>query len=110
MRLLQSLGVAEASLLLLRFPFSFLSIGSNMVAPPVSVAVGVAAVVISIAMSTGASLLLSPASPVSRSLLSLPLASVFAPVRQTSLFRVVLVVACWLADALCHRVFCQDST
>jgi len=94
MRLLQSLGVAGASLLLLRFPFSSLSNGSNMVAPAVSTVVGVAAVVISIATSIGASLLLSPASPMSRSLLSLPLASLIISVRQASFSRVVLIVAC----------------
>jgi len=109
MRLRQSLGVTGASLLLHRFPFLSHSIGSNMVAPAVSVGVGVAAVVISIAMSTGASLLLSPASPWSRSLLSLTLASVITPRKQTSLSRVVLVVACWLADALRNHVFCEDS-
>jgi uncharacterized membrane protein YcaP (DUF421 family) len=81
MRLLQSLGVAGASLLLLRFLLSFLSIGSNMVAPAVSAGVGVAAVVIYIATTIGVSLLLSPASPVSRSLLSLTPALVIAPVR-----------------------------
>ena len=84
MRLLQSLGakvVTRASLFLLCFPCSFLSIGSNMVAP---MAVGVAAVVISIAMSIGTSLFLSPASPMSMSLLSLTLASLIVSVRQLS--------------------------
>jgi hypothetical protein len=94
MRLLQSLEVAGASRLLRRFPFSFLSISSNMVAPSVSTGVGVAAVVNSIGKSTGASLLLSPASPVSRSLLSLTLASVITPVNQISLSKVIVVVAC----------------
>jgi hypothetical protein len=47
-------------------------------------AVGVAAVVISVATSIGASLLLSPASPMSRSLLSLTLASLVGYMRQAS--------------------------
>ena len=73
MRLPQSLGakaVAGASLLLRLFPFSFHSIGSNMVAPA---EVGVATVVISITTSIGVLLLLSPPTPVSRLLLSLTL-------------------------------------
>ena len=83
MRLLQSLG-AGASLYLLRFPFSFLSIGSNVIPPAVTTEVGVAAVAISIATSIGASLLPSSASPVSRLLLSLTLTLVITSVRQAS--------------------------
>jgi len=88
---------------------SFLSIGSHKVVPTVSVWQGVAAAVISIAMFIGASLLLSLASPVSRSHLTLSQAVFVTPVRETSLCRVVLIVACWLADVSCNGVFCQDS-
>ena len=58
MWLLQSLGAARASLLLLHFLFLFLSIISNMVVPTVPAAMDVAAVAISIATSIGESLLL----------------------------------------------------
>jgi len=80
LRLLQSLGaqaVAEASLLLLRFPFSFHFIGSNMVDSAVSAATGVIAVAMSTATSAGTSLRPSPTSYVLGSLLSLTLTSVF---------------------------------
>jgi len=84
MRLLQSLGIAGAWLLLLCFPFSFLPIGSNTVTPAVSAGMDVAAVAISTAISMGASLLPSPPSPASRSLLSLPLNSAITSVKQAS--------------------------
>jgi hypothetical protein len=103
MRLLQSLGVARASLLLFRFPFLFLSIGSTMVAPVVSAAMDVTAVAICITISIGASLLPSAASPVSRPLLSLPLSLVITSVRHT-FSGVVLTVACSFVDASARRV------
>jgi len=84
MRLFQSLRAAGASLLRPGFPFSFLSIGSNMVAPALSAGMDVAAVAISIATSIGASLLPSAASPASRSLLPLTLDSVVTQVRHAS--------------------------
>ena len=84
MRLLQSLAAAGASLLHLCFPFLFLSICSNMVAPAVSAAMDVAAVTISIATSIGAALLPFSASPVLRSLFPLTLNSVITSVRQAA--------------------------
>ena len=81
-----------------------------MVAPAVSVETGVATITISIATSIAVSLLPFPASPMSRLLLLLTLVSVITPLRQTSLSRVFLVVAYWLADASRNRVVCQDFT
>ena len=86
MRLLQSLGVAGASLLILRYPFSFLSFGSNKVTPAVCTAMDVATVAISIPISMDASLLPSPATPASWSLLSLPLKSVITFLKEASSF------------------------
>jgi hypothetical protein len=110
MRLLQSLGVAGASLRLLSFLFSFLSIGSTMVAPAVSAAMGVTVVTISIPISLGASLLPSAAYPMSRALLALPLTSFITSVKHTS-SGVVLAVAGSFVDTSARRVscvFCQD--
>ena len=84
-------AAAGTSLLLLRFPFSFLSIGSSVSSPAVSVAMDVTGVAIAIAISLGGSLLLSAAPPVSRPLLSLPLTSVITSVKHV-LSGVVLVV------------------
>jgi hypothetical protein len=92
MRLLQSLGVAGASLLLLCFPFSFLSIGSTVVAPVVYTPMDVTAVAISISISIGTTLLPFTTSPVSRRLCSLLLTSVISFVMHTS-SGVVLAVA-----------------
>jgi hypothetical protein len=107
---IQLLGVTGALLLLLHFPCLFLSIGSTIVEPAVTVGVGVAAVIITIATCIGTTLLLSPTSPISRLLLSLTLASVITPVKQTSLPRVVLVIAYSLADGLRNHIFSQDCT
>jgi len=107
MWLLRSLGAAGPSLFLLRFPFSFLSIGSNMVIPAVPAAMDVAAVTISIAISMGASLLPSPASPASRSLLSPPLNSGITSLRQASSSSSSL--ARWLTRQVSH-VFCEAFT
>jgi len=110
---LQSLGamaVARALRLLLRFSLSFLTIGSTMVAPVVFPVMGVAVVAISIAIATGTLLLRSPGSPVYRLLLPLSLASAITPVLQTSLSRVVLIVTCWLAEALCNHLLWGDFT
>ena len=84
MRLLQWLGASQASLLLVCFPLSFRSLGSKMITPAVSAAMDVAAVATSIAIFMAASLLPSPASPASWSLLSLPLNLVITSVRQAS--------------------------
>jgi len=83
---------------LLRFPFSFLSIGSSVASPAVPAAMDVTAVAISIAISIGASLLPSAVPPVSRRLLSLTLTSVITSVSRSS-SRLVLVVAPSLVDA-----------
>jgi len=84
-RLLESLEATGAWLLQQRFPFQFLSISSNMVTPGVSAAQHVAVVAICIAISIGAQLLLSPASPASRLLLSRPLYPLITSVRLASL-------------------------
>jgi len=70
-----------------------------MIAAAVSAAVGVTVVVIFIDTSVGMSLLLSRASYLSRSLLSLSLAWFIILVREDSFSCVVVVVACSLADA-----------
>jgi hypothetical protein len=82
--LLQSLRAAGASLLLLRFPFAIHSIGFKTVPPAVSAAMDIADVAISIAKTIGASLLLFPASPASRSRLPLNLNSFITPVKQAT--------------------------
>jgi len=99
-------------LLILRFPMSFLSVRSTVVAPAVSAVTGVTAVAIaiSIATSVGAYFLPSPACPVSRSLFPLTPASVINPVRQMSLAKIVLVMACWSADAWRNCLFWLDFT
>jgi len=107
MRILQSPRaqvVAGTSLTLLRFLFTFLSIGSCVSWPAVSAAMNVAAVAISRAISTAASLLLSAASSVSRQLLSLTLTWVITSVKPASC-RLVLVIGCLLADASCQSHF-----
>jgi len=112
-RLHQMLGamvVARASLVVLRFLFSFLSVRSTLVARKVSTAIGVASVAIAIATSIRALLFPSPASPVSRSLFPLTLAMFITPRRQTSLSMVASIVSCWLADALRNHIFCQYFT
>jgi len=98
MQLLQSprpTADGRASLLLLRSPFLFLSVGSSVAVLAVSAAVGVTAVPISIAV--GASRVPSPAPSVSM--------SSHAHSRQ-SLSRVTLVVACSLVVAS-HPVFAK---
>jgi hypothetical protein len=95
MRLLQSLraqAAAGSSLLLLHFPFVFLSIGSSVFLAAVSAATVVTAVVISIAISIGALHLISAAPRVSRPLLSLPVTSVMTSVKHLP-YRVVLVIS-----------------
>jgi len=107
MRLLLSLGGAGAWLLLFCFPFSVLSISSNVVALAVSMAMYVAAVADFITKSMVASLLPSSGSPRSRSFLPLTLNLVISSVREASYSS--LLLAHWPTRRVSH-IFCQAFT